>query len=107
MFKKIVEDFMNKKRGFTVVELVIVIAVIAVLSGILIPTFAGLVKRSQEQALQLELRNTYVEYTTDENVDAEVVKSEKDVYVVVVSGTTKTAYAVNDEGKWVEQESVT
>lgn len=35
---------MNKrshKKGFTVVELVIIIAVIAILAAVLIPTFAG------------------------------------------------------------------
>ena len=36
----------NKRKGFTVVELVIVIAIIAVLAAVLIPTFAGLVRRA-------------------------------------------------------------
>ena len=39
---------MNKQRkGFTTVELVIVIAVIAILATVLIPTFAGLIKKAQ------------------------------------------------------------
>ena len=33
----------NNKKGFTIVELVIVIAVIAILAGVLIPTFSGIV----------------------------------------------------------------
>ena len=33
----------NRKKGFTIVELVIVIAVIGILAGILIPTFANLI----------------------------------------------------------------
>lgn len=40
----------NKKRGFTIVELVIVIAVIAVLSAILIPTFVSLIEKSKRTA---------------------------------------------------------
>lgn len=32
--------FTNKKRGFTIVELIIVIAVIAVLAAVLIPVFS-------------------------------------------------------------------
>ena len=31
----------NNKKGFTIVELVIVIAVIAILSAVLIPSFGG------------------------------------------------------------------
>ena len=40
---------MNKK-GFTIVELVIVIAVIAVLAGVMIPTFTGLVETANDSA---------------------------------------------------------
>ena len=56
----------TKKKGFTIVELVIVIAVIGILSAILIPTFSGLVKNAQDVALQENLRNAYVEYTSRE-----------------------------------------
>ena len=38
---------MNKK-GFTIVELVIVIAVIAILAGVMIPTFGGIVKTAEK-----------------------------------------------------------
>lgn len=40
----------SKKRGFTIVELVIVIAVIAILAGVLIPAFASIVKKANESA---------------------------------------------------------
>ena len=40
---------MNKK-GFTIVELSIVIAVIAILSAVLIPTFTGIVNKSKKSA---------------------------------------------------------
>ena len=36
-----------KRKGFTIVELVIVIAVIAILSAVLIPTFVGIVKKAK------------------------------------------------------------
>ena len=38
----------SKKRGFTIVELVIVIAVIAILAGVLIPTFTSIVKKANQ-----------------------------------------------------------
>ena len=55
---------MNRK-GFTIVELVIVIAVIAILAGVLIPTFSGIVnKANQSKALQ-EVKNAYTVYVSD------------------------------------------
>lgn len=38
------------KKGFTIVELVIVIAVIAILSAVLIPTFSNLIRKAQVSA---------------------------------------------------------
>ena len=40
----------NNKKGFTIVELVIVIAVIAILAAVLIPTFSGIIKKAQESS---------------------------------------------------------
>ena len=51
---------MNKK-GFTIVELVIVIAVIAILAGVLIPTFSGIVEKAQVSAEQQKITNAYKE----------------------------------------------
>ena len=38
--------YKNNKKGFTIVELVVVIAVIAILAAVLIPTFSNLIKRA-------------------------------------------------------------
>lgn len=38
------------KKGFTIVELVIVIAVIAILAAVLIPTFSGVIQKANESA---------------------------------------------------------
>ena len=38
------------KKGFTIVELVIVIAVIAILAAVMIPTFGGMIKKANESA---------------------------------------------------------
>jgi len=40
----------KSKKGFTIVELVIVIAVIAILAAVLIPTFSNLVKKANQSA---------------------------------------------------------
>ena len=41
---------MKNRKGFTIVELVIVIAVIAILAAVLIPTFSGVIQRANESA---------------------------------------------------------
>ena len=82
---------MNKK-GFTIVELVIVIAVIAVLAGVLIPTFSGLVEKAQDSAVIQEARNKYTEYVgmhdySDGTSPAQnLVIEVDDQYVIVKDG---------------------
>ena len=49
----------NNKKGFTIVELVIVIAVIAILAGVLIPTFAGVISKANESKALQEAKNAY------------------------------------------------
>lgn len=63
----------NKKRGFTIIELVIVVSVIAILSAVLIPTFAGVIKRAKLSSDQQAVRNMNVEIAlvAEENMDLE------------------------------------
>ena len=56
---------MNKK-GFTIVELVIVIAVIAILAAVMIPTFSGIVDRAKNSAALQEVKNAYTATVADE-----------------------------------------
>lgn len=55
----------GKRRGFTVVELVIVIAVVAILAAVLIPTYVNLVKKSNEANALAEAKNLISEMLTD------------------------------------------
>ncbi len=48
--KKQINYFYGTKKAFTIVELVVVIAVIAVLAAVLIPTFANIIKKSNLSA---------------------------------------------------------
>lgn len=49
------------KKGFTIVELVIVIAVIAILAGVMIPTFSNLVEKANDSARQQTASAAYRE----------------------------------------------
>lgn len=53
------------KKGFTIVELVIVIGVIGILSAILIPTFVNLTSQAKNRQIQSNLRNAYAAYIAD------------------------------------------
>lgn len=59
----------RNNKGFTLVELLIVVAIIAVLVAIAIPTFGGQVERAREAADAANLRAAYAEasakYLTD------------------------------------------
>ena len=52
----------TNKKGFTIVELVIVVAVIAILAAVLIPTFSGIIAKAKLSADQKALHdmNTFV-----------------------------------------------
>ena len=47
----------RNKKGFTLVELVIVIAVIAILAGVMIAVFSGVVRRANENAELQQVKN--------------------------------------------------
>lgn len=90
-----------KRRGFTIVELVIVVAVIAVLAAVLIPTFSGIIEKARESAAMQEALGAYTEYLIDhaaEGNDAEYIfyKTENRV-VVLHNGAAVNVYKTEQE----------
>ena len=67
----------NKKRGFTIIELVIVVSVIAILSAVLIPVFAGVIKNANLSADKAAVRslNTMIAESEEDFDDVEEVKA--------------------------------
>lgn len=55
----------NNRKGFTIVELVIVIAVIAILATVLVPTFGNVITKANESKAVQAARNEYTEYMID------------------------------------------
>lgn len=53
---------LNNKKGFTLMEMLIVVAIIAVLVAIAIPVFNGALTKSKEAADVANLRAAYAEW---------------------------------------------
>ena len=49
----------NKKRGFTLIELMAVITIIAILSAVLIPTISGYITRSKKSVVINQCKRLY------------------------------------------------
>ncbi len=59
----------NFKKGFTIVELVIVIAVIAILSAVLIPTFSSVIRKAKMSNDTQLIRNLNISLKADEAIN--------------------------------------
>lgn len=89
------------KKGFTLVELVIVIAVIAILSAVLIPTFGNVIGNAKESAAKSEVSNTITQYTTNQASNELPSDLPKEGYIILFkseqelakSGTPSVNYA--------------
>jgi len=55
--KRLCRHFYKKEKGFTLVELMIVIIILAVLTGIAIPSYMALRNRARESATEVEMKN--------------------------------------------------
>ena len=93
------------KKGFTIVELVIVIAVIGILSAILIPTFVGVTENANKAALQSDLSTSYSMYAA-EAADRVVDETKKEIVFkaqaeVELSKGDDVYHFDNDKKQWV------
>ncbi len=96
----------QNKKGFTIIELVIVISVVAILAGVLIPVFSNIVKKANVSADQQAVRqmNTVLSIAAV-NEDIETID---DVYAILEEAgfTAKTynALTANTRFVWMVEE---
>ncbi len=83
------------KKGFTIVELVIVIAVIAILAAVLIPTYSSVVKKANDSKALQEARNAYTLAIADAYKDDGSVKTEA-ISVTVGTNTWSFTFTNGD-----------
>jgi len=76
MFERLSRRFARDERGFTLIELMVVVLIIAILIAIAIPTFLGARQRAQDRAAQSNVRNALTAektFFTDSQVYSQLV----------------------------------
>ena len=100
---------LNNKKGFTIVELVIVIAVIGILAAVLIPTFSGVIKDAKESAAMQSVKSAYENWYTSQITEAGFDEEKIDLCIVedgyyfhVENGVLNTKAVENHAGEDTE-----
>lgn len=83
---------LNKKHGFTLAELLIVVAIIAVLVAISIPIFTTQLEKSREAVDMANIRAAYAEVVSDALTDDQNDHSKK----VELKQTDKTKWTTDN-----------
>lgn len=86
---------LNNKKGFTLMEMLIVVAIIAVLVAIAIPVFNGALTKSKEAADVANIRAAYTEWQVKMLTENEAVPTDKTA--LMTSDGTETKLNYNDK----------
>ena len=77
----------NKKKGFTLVELIVVLVILAILAALLIPALTGYIDKAKNKSIVAETRQAVMAAQT--LVDEEYAKDRSTAITVAADGTIK------------------
>lgn len=77
---------LQNKKGFTLMEMLIVVAIIAVLVAIAIPVFNGALTKSKEAADVANVRATYAEWQTSMLTENTAAPTSNDAFLAGPTG---------------------
>lgn len=77
---------LQSKKGFTLMEMLIVVAIIAVLVAIAIPVFNGALTKSKEAADVANVRATYAEWQTSMLTENTAAPTSNDAFLAGPTG---------------------
>ena len=72
----------NKKKGFTLVELIVVLAILAILAAMLVPALTGYIDKANEKKVIATARQYYVAAQT---VESEAYANGDEINEIIVS----------------------
>lgn len=87
----------NNRKGFTTVELVIVIAVIAILATVLIPTFSSLINKANESSRDqtaAAARTAIMNNALMPDKDDTAIKESDTIYIVISEDVDAYFYSI-------------
>jgi type IV pilus assembly protein PilA len=78
----------NKKKGFTLVELIVVLVILAILAALLIPALTGYIKKAKEKSIVAETRQVVMAAQTIADEQYGTISLKGAGSVTITTGTT-------------------
>ena len=84
----------NKKKGFTLVELIVVLAILAILAAMLVPALTGYIDKANEKKIVATARQYYIAAQATVS-DAYAANTQFSKIEILNDGSTKVTYKLD------------